>query len=218
MSTRTSRALPTVQPIVPVAGSPSLHDPAWIYEPKLDGLRGVLYLSQGSCYIRSKEGGVLRRFADLCERVRAELPARDAILDGEVVALDDQGRQDRRALLAGHGWPQYAVFDVLWLNGRDLSRQSLTIRKRRLEELIPASNPTVSRVLTVEGDGRELFEAVQRLDLEGIVAKRKADTYSPQTVWYQLKNPNYTQAEGRGELFQRRRRGAPTTNSEKVGL
>jgi ATP-dependent DNA ligase len=108
------------------------------------------------------------------------------------------------------------VFDVLWLNGRDLSRQSLTIRKRRLEELVPASNPTVSRVLTVEGDGRELFEAVQRLDLEGIVAKRKVDTYSPQTVWYQLKNPHYTQAEGRRELFERRRRAAATTRDEKA--
>lgn len=61
-------------------------------------------------------------------------------------------------------------------------------------------------MLAVEEHGRELFEAAQRLDLEGIVAKRKADPYSPQTVWYKVKNPAYTQAEGRGDLFTKRNR------------
>jgi hypothetical protein len=53
-------------------------------------------------------------------------------------------------------------------------------------------------VLAVEEHGRELFEAAQGLDLEGIVAKRKADLYSPQTTWYKVKNPAYTQAKGPG--------------------
>jgi len=61
-------------------------------------------------------------------------------------------------------------------------------------------------VLAVEEHGRELFEAAQRLDLEGIVAKRKADPYSPETIWYKIKNSAYTQSEGRGELFERKRR------------
>jgi hypothetical protein len=60
-------------------------------------------------------------------------------------------------------------------------------------------------VLAVEEHGRELFEAAQRLDLEGIVAKRKADPYSAQAVGCNVKNPAYTQAEGRGDLFKRRR-------------
>jgi ATP-dependent DNA ligase len=81
----------------------------------------------------------------------------------------------------------------------------LTRLKRRLEQLIPANNATVSRVLAVEEHGRDLYEAAQRLDLEGIVAKRKADPYSPQTVWYKIKNPAYTQAEGRGDLFHKQR-------------
>lgn len=51
-------------------------------------------------------------------------------------------------------------------------------RKRRLEQLIPTNNPTLSRVLAVEEHGRELSEAAQRLDLEGIVAKWKGDPYS----------------------------------------
>ncbi|HEX3233408.1 MAG TPA: hypothetical protein VHR41_04390 [Gemmatimonadales bacterium] len=198
-----SRTLPTVEPVVPVAGTPPLQDPAWLYEPKFDGFRGVLYQSQTS-FIRSKRGNILRRFSELCERVRGELKVRDVILDGEVVAINEEGHQDVQALMAGRGWLHYTVFDVLWINGRDLSRQSLTIRKRRLAELIPESTQTMSRVLTVDGDGRGLFEAVERLDLEGIVAKRKADFYGPRTVWYTLKNPGYTRAEGRWELFERK--------------
>ena len=202
-----SRTLPTVEPVVPVAGSPPLQDPAWLYEPKFDGFRGVLYQSPQSSFIRSKRGTVLRRFSELCERVRRELKVRDVILDGEVVAINDDGHQDMQALLAGRGWLHYTVFDVLWINGRDLSRQSLTVRKRRLAELIPESSQTISRVLTVDGDGRGLFEAVERLDLEGIVAKRKADPYGPRTAWYTVRNPGYTRAEGRRELFERKGSG-----------
>jgi ATP-dependent DNA ligase len=55
----------------------------------------------------------------------------------------------------------------------------------------------------VGSDGRELFEAACRLDLEGIVAKRKGDAYGAETPWYKIKNPTYTQAEGRRELFER---------------
>lgn len=205
MSPRTRTALPTMEPIVPVVGSPPLKDPRWIYEPKFDGFRGVLYVSGRECYIRSKRNKVLSRFADLALRVGAQLHARDAIIDGEVVALDDEGRMDFRALLASKGWLHYAAFDVLWLNGSDLRIQPLIRRKRRLERLIPANNSTLSRALAVEEHGRELFEAAQRLDLEGIVAKRRADRFSPQTIWYKVKNPAYTQAEGRGDLFYKPR-------------
>ena len=206
MSPRTRKVLPTIEPIVPIAGSPPLHDPRWIYEPKFDGFRGMLYIYAGECYVRSKRNKVLTRFADLALRVGSELHAREAILDGEVVALDDEGRIDFRALLAGKGWLHYAAFDVLWLDGKDLRAQPLIKRRRRLEQLIPSNNPTLSRVLAVEEHGRELYDAAQRLDLEGIVAKRKADPYSPQTVWYKVKNPAYTQADGRGDLFERRHR------------
>ena len=201
MSPRTARTLPTIDPIVPVLGSPPLHDLGWLYEPKFDGWRGTLYLDGHSTYIRSKRGNVLRRFWELAGRVRAELGVRDAILDGEVVALDDEGRMSFNALQSGRGWLHYIAFDLLWLNGRDMRAQPLTRRKRRLEGLIPTNNATLSRVLAVEEHGRELFKAAQELDLEGIVAKRKRDPYSRHTIWYKIKNPAYTQAEGRGELF-----------------
>ena len=60
--------------------------------------------------------------------------------------------------------------------------------------------------MVVEEQGLALFEAVKRLDLEGIIAKRKADPYGPGTQWYKVMNPDYSQKEGRAELFDRRRR------------
>jgi ATP-dependent DNA ligase len=60
----------------------------------------------------------------------------------------------------------------------------------------------------VEEHCRELFEAAQRLELEGIVAKRKRDHYTRQTIWYKVKSPAYTQTEGRGDLFHPSRKGS----------
>jgi hypothetical protein len=108
---------------------------------------GCSVSAAGSASSGRSGSNVLRRFAGLALRVGAELHARDAILDGEVVALDDERRMDFRALLAGKGWWHYAAFDLLWLNGKDLRAHPLIKRKRRLEQLIPTNNPTFSRVL-----------------------------------------------------------------------
>jgi bifunctional non-homologous end joining protein LigD len=94
-------------------------------------------------------------------------------------------------------------FDALWVNGKDLRGLPLTRRKRSLTGLVPATTTVVSQVFSIEERGRDLFSAAQRLDLEGIVAKRKADPYRPDTVWYKIKSRTYTQGEGRWELFQK---------------
>jgi bifunctional non-homologous end joining protein LigD len=193
--------LPLVEPIVPVLRGQPFDDPAYLFEPKYDGFRGVLYLSGRECHFRSKRGKVLKQFEQLCFWVKDELRVKEVILDGEVVALDQEGRQDFRALLARRGNLHYAAFDVLWLNGKDLRGLSLARRKRALERVIPATSTVLSRVFSVEVRGRDLFAAAERLDLEGIVAKRAKDSYAPTTVWYKVKNRAYTQMEGRGELF-----------------
>ena len=171
---------------------------------KDDGYRGLLYVTRKGCYFRSKRGNTLKRFAELCLWVREELRVREAILDGEVVALDSEGRQNFRDLLAGRGNLHYAAFDALWVNGRDLRGLPFTRRKGALGNLIPATTTVVSQVFSIEEWGRDLFAAAERLDLEGIVAKRKADPYRAETVWYKIKSRAYTQGEGRWELFQKR--------------
>ena len=103
MPTRRAITLPLVAPIVPVLRDQPFDDPAYLFEPKYDGFRGLLYLSGRECHFRSKRGNVLRQFEQLCYWVRDELRIKEAILDGEVVALDPDGRQDFRSLLARRG-------------------------------------------------------------------------------------------------------------------
>jgi bifunctional non-homologous end joining protein LigD len=200
---RTRVILPMVEPIVPAARAEPFDDPAYLFEPKYDGFRGLLYVTREDCHFRSKQGNVLTQFQELCYWVREELPVKEAILDGEIVSLDQEGRQDFRGLLAGRGNLHYAAFDALWVNGKDLRGQPLERRKRALRRVIWAASTVLSQMFFVEGRGRDLFAAAERLDLEGIVAKRKADLYRPETVWYKVKNRAYTQTEDRRELFQR---------------
>jgi bifunctional non-homologous end joining protein LigD len=193
--------LPEVEPIVPMLHEHSFDDPAYFFEPKFDGFRGLLYLGGLEARFRSKRGNVLGRFDELAHWIRQGLGRPEVILDGEVVAIDSQGWQSFRDLMAGRGHRHYAAFDILWLDGKDLRSLPLTRRRQHLERLIPATSPILSRVYAVERRGRELFRAAERLDLEGIVAKRKADPYAPDTIWLKVKNRAYTQMEGRGELF-----------------
>jgi ATP-dependent DNA ligase len=79
----------------------------------------------------------------------------------------------------------------------------LSERRGRLRGILPKESPMISEALSVEGRGRELYDLMRANDLEGIVAKRLADPYVPRTRWLKIKNPDYTQQAGRGELFNR---------------
>ncbi len=201
---RPAKTLPTVEPILLTPRGDPFDDPAWLFEPKYDGYRGLLYVTRKGCEFRSKRGNLLKRFQELCYWVREELPVKEAILDGEVVALDEEGRQNFRALTSGKGNLHYAAFDALWIDGKDLRPLLLTRRKQLLARLIPATTTVLSQVFSVKARGRDMYAAAERLDLEGIVAKRMADPYRPATVWYKIKSRTYTQGEGRWELFQKR--------------
>src|SRR5687768_16004659 len=92
MALQTTSTLPRVAPVVAVSRSVPFNDPAWLFEPKYDGFRGMVYLTRQSCSIYSKRGNRFSRFDELRRRICSELPRREAILDGEVVAIDDEGR------------------------------------------------------------------------------------------------------------------------------
>jgi bifunctional non-homologous end joining protein LigD len=97
------QTLALVEPIVPTARPQPFNDPAWLFKPKYDGFRGVLYLTRRSCTLYSKRGNAMTRFGDLAEQLEAELPGREVILDGEIVALDDEGRISFWDLMHGRG-------------------------------------------------------------------------------------------------------------------
>jgi bifunctional non-homologous end joining protein LigD len=195
---------PQIAPIVPVLRRAPFSHAAWFFEPKYDGFRGMLRVTREGCVFYSKRGNLMRRFQDLAREVGEQLEPRDIVLDGEIIALDDDGRISFWELMRGRGTVAYAAFDLLWINGRDLCGAPLQTRKKRLERVVPTVAGPLSRVPCFEQEGLELFDASCRLDLEGIVAKRKADRYGPDTTWFKVKNPTYTQAEGRRELFERR--------------
>ena len=85
----------------------------------------------------------------------------------------------------------------------DLGSLPLDERRRRLQGILPKRSPIVSEALSVAGRGRELFELMCINDLEGVVAKRLADPYGGRVRWLKIKNPDYSQKEGRAELFNR---------------
>ena len=163
MPRRSTTTLPLVEPVVPERLDRAFDDPAWVFEPKYDGSRGLLYATRRDCHFRSKRGNVLRRFQELCHLVRQELPVKEAILDGEVVALDSEGRQDFRALLEGRGNIHYAAFDALWVSGRDLRGLPLTRRKRALHRIVQATSTALSQVFSLEGRGCDAYATDLRL-------------------------------------------------------
>lgn len=198
--------LPRIDPVILTARTDAFDDPAWMFEPKYDGFRGFVYNSPAGCELRSRRDFRFDRFGDLCERIAGVLGSREAILDGEVVALNRQGKPVFRDLLRGKGYQAFAAFDLLWLDGTDLRPLALAERKRALGELLPEDTGPLYKILTLEEDGRALFSAIRKMDLEGIVAKRKSDPYGPATTWYKVKNPGYSQGEERMDLFKRRDR------------
>jgi bifunctional non-homologous end joining protein LigD len=198
--------LPHIVPLVLTERADAFDDSEWLFEPKYDGFRGLVYATRSGIEIRSRRDFRFERFSELCSRIRGVLGDNEVILDGEVVALDRKGKPVFADLLRGNGFLAFAAFDLLWLNGTDLRGLPLVDRKRRLTELLPDDTGPLYKILTLEEHGRALFSAIRRMDLEGIVAKRKTDPYSAGTTWFKVKNQGYSQGEGRGEMFRRRER------------
>ena len=144
-------------------------------------------------------------FDALANAIAEVLADRRAVIDGEIVCLDAAGRPQFYQLLARKGRPYYYAFDLLWFDGKDLRDRPLLERKAKLRSLVPEKNSRLLYVDHIEARGVALFERVCEMDLEGIIAKRKKGLYREGTTWHKIKNAPYSQAEGRGELFDRRR-------------
>jgi bifunctional non-homologous end joining protein LigD len=193
----------------PTANSPYCRQravcPAWQFELKYDGFRALCYLEPRRNRFISRTGNILSRFDALADQTASEIVGFDeAILDGEVIAPDATGRPQFYDLLKHACRPAYVVFDLLWLSGTDLRSWPLRHRLQALEGILPEGSRVISPPVSVHGRGRQLFDLVQTHDLEGIVAKRLTDQYGPGTKWLKIKNPEYSQKDGRWELFNGR--------------
>jgi bifunctional non-homologous end joining protein LigD len=193
------RNLPAVEPIPFTPRADAFDDPEWLFEPKYDGFRGLLYSASGQCEIRLQPGLRFDHLDALRERVAGVLGVREVILDGEVVALDRRGKPILRDLLRGQGYLAFAASDLLWLEGQDIRSLPLKVRKALLAGLLPEDTGPLYKILTMEEYGRALYSAIKKMDLEGIVGKRKSDPYSPGSTWYQIRNPGHSRSEGERE-------------------
>jgi len=132
----------------------------------------------------------------------------NAILDGEVIVLNKDGVSQFNSLLShkGENAAVFYAFDLLWLNGSDLRGLPLVERKQQLRALVIRSG--CQRLLYaqhVNGAGKQFYAEICRLDLEGIVAKRKLSIYKEDgNSWQKIKNRKYSQAEGRHESLTRK--------------
>jgi bifunctional non-homologous end joining protein LigD len=181
-----------VVPMLAGAGDVPSPEQNWAFEVKWDGVRAIAYLPPGRLRLESRN---LREITDSYPEVRGltrDLGMREAVLDGEIVAFDDAGRPSFERLqsrmhvtsassvrrLAASTPVVYAIFDLLYLEGRSLMHLPYTDRRAQLESLelggpawrVPAAHP---------GEGTRLLQATEAQGLEGIVAKRLDSRYEP---------------------------------------
>lgn len=179
----------------------------FLFELKHDGFRSLAFIESGGCQLVSRNGHSFTKFGDLCASIAESVRAKNAVLDGEIVCLDSTGRSVFNDLLFRRGEDCYFyAFDLLFTDVEDIRILPLIDRKRQLRKLIPRKPSRLLYTNHIERRGCELFESVCRMDLEGIVAKRKDSRYrvteKPSPHWIKIKNPNYSQAEGRQEMFE----------------
>jgi bifunctional non-homologous end joining protein LigD len=176
--------------------------PDFLFELKHDGFRALAHIWDGNCELISRKRNSYKSFQGLRDNL-AMLKVKNAVLDGEIVCLDSEGRSIFNDLLHRKGFPVFYAFDLIHLNDCDLRQLSLVERKLKLREILDKSK--LSDVICgkyIEGRGIDLFKEVCRRNLEGIIAKRKTGTYSTTSGWLKIKNVNYTQSEQRHELFE----------------
>ena len=182
---------PPLDPMLATLASEAFDDPAWGFEPKWDGVRALAVCDHHTTRLISRNRRDITDGYPELRSLHDRLVALDAIVDGEIVAFED-GRpsfqrlqqrmhvrdSSRTERLAAQIPVVYMAFDLIYLDGRDLTGSPFTERRRLLEEVV-VSDEHIQVSPVVENSGTALFDAAQQQGLEGIVAKRLASRYEP---------------------------------------
>ncbi|MGA9496268.1 MAG: non-homologous end-joining DNA ligase [Terriglobales bacterium] len=219
------KPMPTViHPMLATPIAKAFDNPDWVFELKWDGYRAVAFIEDGRVRLISRsQNDLTRQFVELGSLPQFVKGER-AILDGEIVALDDEGRPSfslmqqrtgfqpgKRRLTGREGVPiTYYAFDLLYLDGVDLRRVALESRKQLLQDQIKISDIVHFSDHYAE-KGLDLFEAAKQRGLEGIVAKKRSSLYQERRSndWLKIKITQrqecviggYTDPEGSREYF-----------------
>jgi bifunctional non-homologous end joining protein LigD len=208
--------LPRIQPINPSRIAAPFDHSNFVFELKHDGFRAVAYIEDGSCRLVSRKNVLYKSFTRLTS-FTAKLPVKNAILDGEIVCLDQDGRSQFLDLMRRRRQDAcFYAFDLLWLDGQDLRGLTFLERKSRLRQLV-RGRTGFRYAEHVPIKGKDLYQVICREDLEGIVAKHKLAPYvtSPPT-WFKVLNPDYTQKRGRREGFESFHEGSQAASSPRI--
>ncbi len=153
----------------------------WLYEVKFDGYRALLLKNGRRVQIRSRNDNDLSRTYPTLTAAGTRLHADQAVVDGEIVAVDASGRPSFQALQHRSAHPHHAIafyaFDLLHLDGQDLTRNPLEWRRTHLPAVLKDSGILLSAELP--GTAQAVVDAVRRLGLEGVIAKRRDSRYVP---------------------------------------
>src|SRR3954454_728050 len=142
--------------------------PDWLFELKYDGFRALAFINDGVCRLVSRNGNTFKSFESLSLALPRQLRTRSAVLDGEIVCLDSDGRSNFADLFYRRREPIFVAFDLLATNGEDKRSLPLVKRKAALKRLLYPRPTSILYCSHVESDGKGLFEVACQHDLEGI--------------------------------------------------
>jgi bifunctional non-homologous end joining protein LigD len=154
----------------------------WVYEVKFDGVRALAIKRGKDIRLISRNAkDFTAKFPEVVEALR-KLPCQEAILDGEIAALDEEGRSSFQLLqareLAGERPPIfYYVFDLIGLDGKDLTTVPLLKRKATAKMLLARMPDTIRFSASIEADSERVLNEMKTRGLEGVIAKRKDSKY-----------------------------------------
>jgi bifunctional non-homologous end joining protein LigD len=189
------RTLPAgfIEPCLPIKADALPSGGLWLHEIKHDGFRVVARKNGARVRLYSRPGNDLTDRFRLIVETLANLRTRSCTIDGEAVACDDNGLAvfDRIRYRRHDGKVFLYAFDLIELDGDDLRREPLDVRKATLRSLLVKVVSGLRWNEHIEGDGETIFRHACKLGLEGIVSKRKDSPYrsgrSPD--WLKMKNP-----------------------------
>ena len=186
-----------IEPMLATPIAEPFDHPDWIFEVKWDGYRAVAEIRDGSASLYSRNRiSFNKKFSLVVDSLRKF--GFEAVLDGEIVVVDDQGRPDFQALQhyqdSGSGHLLYYVFDLLYFKGHDLMDMPLLRRKELLKKILPSS-PRVRFSEHLREEGVLFYNVAKEKGLEGVVAKHSQSVYEAgrrSRQWLKVK-PRLTQ-------------------------
>jgi bifunctional non-homologous end joining protein LigD len=172
--------IPRVQPMLATLVKEPFDHPGWVYEEKYDGYRILAYKEGRRVTLLSRNAKDRTAHFDVVAQAVSELPYETLLLDGEVVAFDGHGVSRFQLLQNLADKPRYAVFDCLYIEGRDLRKEPFRLRRKELEKVLRkpvGKQPTLFISARLAADGLKAYEIAKRRGFEGVLAKDESSLY-----------------------------------------